>query len=88
MQCPSMADGLKMHPGTFALVNSDRWAQRSLYEWSKLLAKCCNGFGPPVTEVDWYWLAARMADELRSMSEVLKKANLGVKQHGGTASIL
>ena len=43
--------------------------------------------GPPVKVVDWYRLGAWMAEaptvkELRSMSDVVKEANLGVKQHG------
>ena len=54
---------------------------------SRFAAKCGKGFGPPVTEVDWYVLVAKMAEtppvkELRSMSAVVKKTNTGVKEHG------
>ena len=40
--------------------------------------------------MDWYWLVAKMAQaptlkELRSMSDVVKKANLVCTQHGTRA---
>ena len=49
-------------------------------------AWCGKGFGPPVTKVDRYLLVAKMSGkrtvkELRCMREVLKKTNVGVKQH-------
>ena len=60
---------------------------------SKYAVKGGKGFGPPVTDLDWYWLVAKMAEastprEPRSMSDVVKKANLTVKQHGVRACTL
>ena len=58
-----------------------------MYDMSKYAAKGGKGFGPLVPEVDWYWLVAKMTEvatprELRSTSDVVKKANLGITQHG------
>ena len=68
-------------------VESDKWAQRSVYGMSKYAAKNGKAFGPQVTEVDWSWLVAKIAEaptprELRSMSGVVKNTNLRVEQHG------
>ena len=64
-----------------------RMAFRAADSVSRFAAKCGKGFGPPVTEVDWCWLVAQMAEaptaeEPRSMIDVVKRANLGVMQHG------
>ena len=43
-----------------------------------LRLRAAEALGPPVTEVDWYWLVAKISEaptprELRSMSDVVKK---------------
>ena len=63
-----------------------------MYDVSEFAADGCKGFGPPVIEVDWYRLVAKMAEapavrELRSMSDVVKKAHLVVEQHGVRATL-
>ena len=87
VQCPKVADGFEIHRAALTLIKSDRRAQRALYDVSKFAARSPKGFGPPVTEVAWYWSVAKMAEAptvkgLRSMSGVVKQANLGVEQHG------
>ena len=62
------------------LVKSDR---RAAYDVTRFASKCGKGFWPPLTEVDLRWLAVKMAEApsahvLRNMSDVVKKAKLGV----------
>ena len=45
---------------------------------SRFAAECGKGFRSPVTEVDWYWLLAMMAEaptakELKSVSGIVKR---------------
>ena len=82
-----MADGFLTHQTALTLVGSDRRAQGAACDVSKFAAEGCKGFGPLVTEEHRYWLVVKMAEaptvkERRSTSGVLKKAKLGVKQHG------
>ena len=53
---------------------------------SKFTTQIGKDFGPPVPEIDWSWLMTKMTEapstrELKSMSDVEKKVNVGVKQH-------
>ena len=51
VQCAKVADGFQTHQTAPAPGMSDRRPQRAAYAVSRL---CGKGFGPPVTEVDWY----------------------------------
>ena len=48
-------------PGHFYLGDCMS-AQQEVCDSQKCMAKCCKAFGPPVTEVDWQWLVAEMAE--------------------------
>ena len=67
------------HQTALTLGKSDR---RAAYDVTRFASKCGKGFWPPVTEVDLRWLAVKMAEApsavLRNMSDVVKKAKLGV----------
>ena len=70
VQCLEVADAFQIHQVALTLVKS----QRTAYDVSKFAAKW---HGPAVTEVDWHWFVAKMAEaptvkELRRMSGVEK----------------
>ena len=73
--CPKVAEGFETHQTALTLVKGDRRAQRVVYDVSKLAVMGSKGFGPQVTEVDWYRLVPKMAEvptvkEVRSMGGV------------------
>ena len=38
VQCPEVTDGFEIHQTALTMVESDRWAQRSVYDVSKFVA--------------------------------------------------
>ena len=73
--CPKVAEGFEIQQTALTLVKSDRRAQRAVYDVSKLAVLGSKGFGPQVTELDWYGLVPKMAEvptvkEVRSMGGV------------------
>ena len=49
-------------------------------------------FGPPLMELDWFDLVSRLieisvADEMRGLGEILRKADSGVGRHGIMATV-
>ena len=81
---PSGDNSFEIHQDALILVKSDRWAQRSAYDFASFAAQHRQSLGPSVTEADWYWPVAHMAEaptvrERRRMSDVVKNATFGVQ---------
>ena len=62
-------------------------AQRLFFRTSEFDGFGSKQFGPPLMELDWFDLVSRLieisvADEMRGLGEILRKADSGVGRHG------
>ena len=78
VQCPDVPMAFRYTSLLSPSLKSDRRAQRAAYDVSRFAAGWSKGFGPPVTEVDWFWLMAKMGEAptvkvLRNMSGTMKR---------------
>ena len=79
VQCPVMTpDDMEIQQGAVALIKGDRWHsdRNTIWQTSQLR----------IAEVDWYWLVIKRTEAptgggSRSVSDVVKKVNLGPKSY-------
>ena len=84
--CPEMPpDDMEIQQGTVTLIKGDRWHsdRDTIWQTSQLR----------IAEVDWYWLVIKRTEAptgggSRSVSDVVKKTNIGPKSHGVLARTL
>ena len=74
------------------LVDYDSGAQRLFFRTSEFDGCGSKQFGPPLKESDWFDMVSRfieisVADEIRGLGEILRKADSGVGRHGMMATV-
>ena len=83
----------QVHDSAPTLVDSDVASQKAFFDTGRFELTTEKQLGPPLLEVDWHVnvcqiVAGTRAEELKQMAAIMKRANAGVRKHGGRASIL
>ena len=82
----------ELYESALMLVEYDSGAQRLFFRTSEFDGCGSKQFGPPLKESDWFDMVSRfieisVADEIRGLGEILRKADSGVGRHGMMATV-
>ena len=83
----------QVHDSAPTLVESEVASQKAFFDTGRFELTTGKQLGPPLLEVEWHVnvcqiVAGTWAEELKQMAAIMKRANAGVRKHGGRESIL